>query len=242
MPVIPPDFTCDACGFNSSRWSDSDIQRTLAHADDLVGHVAAGMDGDLLSGVTLPNRIDASGDSLQAVHMLMHHLLEIAQLRRETELFEPMEGSVAGLRASDGGVPKQEIPRAVVGIGGVEGDSQKHRVHHGRPWQALCLYSVEVIEALRVEGHSIAQGSTGENLTIEGIDWSRMRGGLTLEIGDVRCRVSAPADPCYQLESFFEDADVSRIAHSKHPGWSRWYASVIDGGVIRPGDAIVVTA
>jgi MOSC domain-containing protein YiiM len=28
----------------------------------------------------------------------------------------------------------------------------------------------------------------------------------------------------------------------KHPGWSRWYASVLDGGVIRPGDTVVVSA
>ncbi|RLE20847.1 MAG: MOSC domain-containing protein [Actinobacteria bacterium] len=153
-----------------------------------------------------------------------------------------MTGVIVGLRASGGGVPKQEIPRAIVGVGGIEGDTQAHRVHHGRPWQALCLYSVEVIEALCVEGHPIAPGSVGENLTIEGVDWTRMRGGLTLEIGDVRCRVSAPAHPCYQLESFFQGADVSRIAHSEHPGWSRWYASVLHGGTIRPGDTVVVTA
>jgi MOSC domain-containing protein YiiM len=127
-------------------------------------------------------------------------------------------------------------------VGGVEGDSQGHRVHHGRPWQALCMYSAEVIEALREEGHPISAGAAGENLTVEGIDWARLRGGLTIEIGEVRCRVSAPAQPCHQIAGFFVSEDSSRIAHAKHPGWSRWYASVLHGGVIRPGDAVVVSA
>jgi MOSC domain-containing protein YiiM len=242
MSLSMTDLTCSECGFEASRWSSNDLERTLAHADDLRGYVTEGLEPDELMEMFSPNPLDASSDPVQGTHAVMHHLVELARLRREAEDFEPMNGAVVGLYTSGGGVPKLSIPEAVVGVGGVEGDSQGHRVHHGRPWQALCLYSAEVIEALGAEGHPIAAGAVGENLTVEGIDWARLRGGLTIEIGEVRCRVSAPAQPCHQIAGFFVSEDSSRIAHVKHPGWSRWYASVLDGGVIRPGDTVVVSA
>ena len=236
------DLTCFECGFDAARWSSNDLERTLVHADDLRGFVLEGREPGELAGFSASRQPDASPDPVRATHAVMHHLMELSRLRREAEDFEPMNGAVVGLYASGGGVPKLSILEAVVDVGGVEGDSQGHRVHHGRPWQALCMYSAEVIEALREEGHPISAGAVGENLTVEGIDWARLRGGLTIEIGEVRCLVSAPAQPCHQIAGFFVSEDSSRIAHAKHPGWSRWYASVLDGGVIRPGDAVVVSA
>jgi hypothetical protein len=242
MSLSMTDLECSECGFEASRWSSNDLERTLAHADDLRGYVTEGLEPDELVGFSAPDLLDATSDPVGSTHAVVHHLMELARLRREAEDFEPVTGAVVGLYASGGGVPKLSIPEAVVGVGGVEGDSQGHRVHHGRPWQAVCLYSAEVIEALREEGHPISAGAAGENLTVEGIDWARLRGGLTIEIGEVRCRVSAPAQPCHQIAGFFVSEDSSRIAHAKHPGWSRWYASVLHGGVIRPGDAVVVSA
>ena len=164
------DLTCSECGFEASRWSSNDLERTLAHADDLRGYVTEGLEPDELMEMSSPNLLDAWCDPVQGSHAVMHHLMELARLRREAEDFEPVTGAVVGLYASGGGVPKLSIPEAVVGVGGVEGDSQGHRVHHGRPWQALCMYSAEVIEALREEGHPISAGAAGENLTVEGID------------------------------------------------------------------------
>jgi len=236
------DFTCAECGFDATRWSTSDVERTLAHADDLARDVTDGLTADQLAYVSAAASFVATADPIERVHAVMHHLTDLARLRREVEVFEPMAGVVAGLYASGGGVPKRAIPEAMVGADGVEGDTQGHRVHHGRPWQALCFYSKEVIAALRSEGHTIVAGSVGENITVEGLDWSRMRGGLTVEIGDVRCRVSAPADPCHQIEGFFIGADFGRVSHRENPGWSRWYASVLSGGVVRPGDPVMVSA
>ena len=88
------------------------------------------------------------------------------------------EGTVAGLFASDGGVPKRPIPVAEVGYRGVSGDRQAARKHHGRVWQALCLWSVEVIDGFAAAGHPIVPGSAGENVTIAGVDWSTLRPGV----------------------------------------------------------------
>jgi MOSC domain-containing protein YiiM len=153
-----------------------------------------------------------------------------------------MVGAVVSLHASTGGVPKLPIAEAVVGRGGIEGDRQNNRRNHGRPWQALCLYSSDLLDVLAAEGHPIAPGAAGENLTISGVDWARMRGGLTIEIGDVRLRTSSPAAPCHKIGDCFVERDWSRIDHVENPGWARWYASVLVGGTIRPGDPLRVTA
>lgn len=63
----------------------------------------------------------------------------------------PTTGSVEQLNRSGGGVPKVAVDSVTVTHSGVTGDRQKVRYHHGRPWQALCLWSTEVIATLAAE-------------------------------------------------------------------------------------------
>lgn len=234
-------LTCAECGFDGSRWSDDDLERTLAHTDDLIGYVLEGADGASVADATLVP-VDVDDDPVVSAHAVMHRLHELAAARRNAEVFEPMAGRIDSLQASRGGAPKSSIPRAEIGPGGVLGDMQGNRRNHGRPWQAICLYSSDLIEALRAEGHPITAGGTGENLTIGGIDWSRMRGGLTITIGEVVLRTSSPAAPCHKIGDCFTERHWNRIDHVERVGWARWYASVLRGGTVSPGDAVTVTA
>ncbi|MEO0492664.1 MAG: MOSC domain-containing protein [Actinomycetota bacterium] len=182
-------------------------------------------------------------DLTHICHDLFHHLTDIATIRRELgDTIGPLAGAVAQVNASDGGVPKRSVEWGHVGFGGLDGDRQATRRHHGRPWQAICLYSADVIEALRAEGHPIESGSTGENLTLSGIDWAQLRAGLVIEIGEIRLRLSAPAVPCAKNRPFFAEGDVKRMDHDRHPGWSRWYASVLQPGDIATGDEVVISS
>ena len=138
-------------------------------------------------------------------------------------------------------MPKAALPTAVVGRRGIEGDVQKSRKHHGRPWQALCLWSSEVINGFAADGHPIAPGSAGENVTISGVDWSKLHGGMIIDLGEVRCQLSAPATPCKNNAQWFTDGDISRIDETTHPEAARWYASVLKTGNIAPGDQVVVS-
>jgi MOSC domain-containing protein YiiM len=85
---------------------------------------------------------------------------------------------------SAGGVPKPPVGKALLLTGGVEGDKQRDLKYHGGPARAVCLFSLEKIAALRGEGHPIDVGTTGENLTIEGLDWDSLEGGQEYSIGD----------------------------------------------------------
>jgi len=234
-------LTCTDCGFEGSRWSDKDLERTLAHTDDLIGYVLEGADAAFTAEATA-EPIRSGDDPVVSAHAVMHRLHELSAARRKAEVYEPMAGRIDSLQASGGGAPKSSIPHAEIGPGGVLGDVQGNRRNHGRPWQAICLYSSDLIEALRAEGHPITAGGTGENLTIGGIDWSRMRGGLTITIGEVVLRTSSPAAPCHKIGDCFTERHWDRIDHVERPGWARWYASVLSGGTVSPGDAFTVTA
>ncbi len=231
-------LTCNVCGFDGDRWSADDIERTLAHTADLIGFVLEGAAGESV----LSTGVDIDADARVLVHRLMHHLSDLAQLRATHEAFDPMVGRVESLQASGGGVPKNSIPSAEIGASGIDSDVQGNRRNHGRPWQAVCLYSSDLIAQLRAEGHPITAGGAGENVTISGLDWSRIRGGLTIEIGTVVLRTSAPAAPCHKIGDCFVDRHWDRIDHVERPGWARWYASVLAGGTIGPGDTVAVTA
>lgn len=142
---------------------------------------------------------------------------------------------------SDGGLPKQAVPFAQVTVEGVTGDRQRNRKYHGGRDRAVCLFSLEMIEALRAEGHAISPGSAGENVTLAGLDWTRVKPGDRLSIGDyVLLEVMSYTEPCRQNARWFKGGDYGRIAQEKHPGWSRLYARVLVEGPVRTGDRVTV--
>lgn len=142
---------------------------------------------------------------------------------------------------SNGGLPKWAVPEARITTQGVEGDRHNNPVLHGGPDRAVCLFSLEVLEALQAEGHTIAPGTSGENLTIAGVDWSRIKPGDRLAVGDtVKLEIMSYTAPCDKNARWFKDQDFSRISQKKHPGWSRVYAKVLAEGVVRPGDPVLM--
>lgn len=142
---------------------------------------------------------------------------------------------------SDGGVPKLPVPEARVTIEGVAGDRQRNREVHGGVDRAVCLFSLEVIESLQAEGHSIKPGASGENLTIAGLTWAALKPGDRLRIGDtVLLEIVSHTSPCKYNARWFANGDFSRISQKVYPGWSRLYARVLAEGVVRTGDRVTV--
>lgn len=182
--------------------------------------------------------LPTSGTDGRTVHEAMHVLHLAGRVRHARTVARG--GTVAQISTSGGGVPKQAVDRVQVGFGGLAGDSQQNRRHHGRPWQAVCLWSAEVIESLQAEGHPIGFGSAGENLTLRGLDWSVLSPGLRLQIGSAVLEVSSYAIPCVKNRQWFSDGDISRMSQGVRPGQSRIYASVVVEGAVREGDPVTV--
>jgi MOSC domain-containing protein YiiM len=247
MDRHPHDHTapCADCGFDPADWNTVDATRTLARRDELIAEwsdavpAPASSSDEQARAVTA--EIDAAPDLIGRVHTLWHGLVSIADRRRASGDAIPTQvGWVVQLNQSAGGVPKWPVDFVMVDRRGVVGDVQATRLHHGRPWQALCLWSIELIDALVADGHPIFAGATGENITVGGIDWASLRGGTIIDVGSIRCQLSAPAAPCTKNRRWFDDGDISRIDHDLHPGRSRWYASVLQPGSIAVGDPIII--
>jgi MOSC domain-containing protein YiiM len=154
----------------------------------------------------------------------------------------PTTGSIVQINVNPkGGVPKHVIPSTTLGVEGVAGDKQRDRRHHGGPSRAVSLYAIERIEALRAEGHPITPGSTGENLTIAGLDWSALTIGTRLTIGlEVELEITGYAAPCSTIAESFSAGEFTRIGHKINPGWSRLYARVLNEGIVQQGDQVSI--
>ncbi|MFO8075661.1 MAG: MOSC domain-containing protein [Egibacteraceae bacterium] len=150
-------------------------------------------------------------------------------------------GSVEGVHvAPAGGVPKPAVEAAAVGPTGLAGDRQATPRAHGRPWQAVSLWSAEAIERLAAQGHGLFPGAAGENLTVRGLDWPALRPGVRLRLGTATVELTLPCTPCKANARWFADGDPSRMGHDRDPGLTRWYARVVEPGAVAVGDAAVL--
>lgn len=143
------------------------------------------------------------------------------------------------INISKGSVPKRPVHEAEVTELGVVGDRQEHSEIHGGADRAICLFSLEKIIALQEEGHPIFPGSTGENLTITGVNWDEIKPNIQMAIGgEVVLEMTKPTQPCKQIRPSFSDENSNRILEDKMPGWSRYYARVLKTGKIKTGDKV----
>lgn len=150
------------------------------------------------------------------------------------------QACLAQINVSQGGVPKKAVQRVQIGSLGLAGDAHTYE-DHGGPERAVCLYALELIEALQAEGHPITPGAAGENLTTTGLDWSRVVPGVRLKIGqDVVLEVTRFTVPCKTIRAAFAADNYSRISQTEHPGWSRVYARVVQPGFVQTGDPLTI--
>ena len=150
-----------------------------------------------------------------------------------------MSGRIVQISVSGGGVPKTAVPRARVTIEGLEGDAHRDREHHGGPERAVCLYAIEAITRLRIEGHEIVPGAIGENVTVEGLDWSAVVPGCHVLLGEaVLLQITRYTSPCANITRSFKEGYFARVSQKRHPGWSRVYARVLTEGSINHGDLV----
>lgn len=148
-----------------------------------------------------------------------------------------ISGRVLQINISNGGVPKLGRPAVQVQAGGVEGDRQSNPAIHGGVDRAVCLYSLEVIQALQAEGHPIYPGAIGENLTLSGLDWEAVVPGVRLQFaGGLLLEVVSYTNPCSNIAGAFLDGQYGRVSHSRYPGWSRVYARVLRSASLQPGE------
>ncbi len=220
-------MTCPVCGFEAHAWASRDVRSLLDALGWWWGNVP---------DATARGPAPQPSDDLDSVHKLVHQMIEVSSTVRGPA----SDGRVESINVSDGGVPKRSVASASVTWTGVEGDRQADTKHHGRAYQALCLWSTDVISTLAALGHPIAPGLAGENVTLSGIDWAALTPGTRVRIGTVLAEISFPATPCAKQAKWFVDGDFGVMDHDRNPQWTRWYAWVRAPGEIATGDAVIV--
>lgn len=218
------------------RFTDQDARRTVDNLPFLWEQLALGRDTALLE----PLRPVLTGDLGRDLVAVWEAIVAAGPaLRAAGQLPTRASGVAVQLNVSDGGVPKVPVDHVAIDWSGIVGDVQATRAHHGRPWQALCLWSSEVVAAFAAAGHPLRAGAAGENVTISGLDWADVRPGVQLQLGSVRCEVLAFALPCSKNARWFVDAKYDLMHHDRGPV-SRVYARVVEPGELSAGDPAIL--
>jgi MOSC domain-containing protein YiiM len=167
-----------------------------------------------------------------------------------------MPAIVTTVSRSDGHTfTKSNVPliRLVAGLG-VEGDahygSKVQHVSHARKTpdapnlRQVHLMHEELFEELRAGGFEVRPGAIGENVTTRGLDLLALPTGARLQLGNrALVEVTGLRNPCRQIDAFAKGLTAAVLARDPDGGLIRKagvMAIVVEGGDVRPGDAITV--
>lgn len=130
--------------------------------------------------------------------------------------------------------------RVKVGLTNVAGDEQADRENHGGIDKAVLAYSADHYPYWRevLNKPEIPYGGFGENLTIAGLDETKVCLGDVWQIGDVRFEISQPRQPCWKLSRRWRIGDLARQVMDNLK--SGWYLRVLQTGEIEAGMSVTL--
>jgi MOSC domain-containing protein YiiM len=142
----------------------------------------------------------------------------------------PLAGTILAVCIGPGGIPKQSVSEARARASGLVGDKQRFRFHGG-PNRALCLFSTGDYASLRRDGVACEKpGTFGENVLVEGLDFTQLLPGDHLQLGDeVEIELFDVREPCGTLKSV--DARFPNLML----GRSGFVCRVLREGRLQPG-------
>ena len=118
----------------------------------------------------------------------------------------------------------------------VSNDTVIDRVHHAGVHKACYLFAADNYPYWKNLYPQLEWnwGMFGENLTVEGLDESKIRVGDIYKLGTAMVQISQPREPCYKLGIRFGTQDILRqfIDHNK-PGT---YVRILQEGEVKTGD------
>lgn len=117
-------------------------------------------------------------------------------------------------------------------------DTVIDRKHHAGINKACFLFSADEYPFWKKEYPDLDWdwGMFGENLTVEGLDESKIRIGDIFKIGSAKVQVSQPREPCYKLGVRFKNQKIlKKYIERARPGT---YVRILDEGNVQNGDAL----
>ncbi|HPY40122.1 MAG TPA: MOSC domain-containing protein [Thiolinea sp.] len=138
------------------------------------------------------------------------------------------------------GIWKDPIKQAAIDEEGIKGDIQVDKRVHGGAEKALHQYAIASYVRLHAAFPELAAripiGSMGENFTIAGMHEDNVHIGDIYRIGSALVQVSQPRNPCWKINSKFDDERLAKFIAAQHiPGW---YYRVLEAGQVELGDSM----
>lgn len=120
----------------------------------------------------------------------------------------------------------------------VLGDTVVDRKYHGGVYKACYLFSADNYPYWKEKYPHLKWdwGMFGENLTMEGLDESKIRIGSTYKLGSALVQITQPREPCYKLGIRFGNQGILKqyIDH----GFPGTYVRVMEPGKVTVGDSM----
>lgn len=140
-------------------------------------------------------------------------------------------GIIRGICISERrGTQKTEVPEADLKVNwGIEGDA------HGGNWhRQVSLLSLEKIEAFREKGADVNFGAFGENLIVEGFDFSSLPVGSRFQIGEAELEMTQIGKECHSHCAIYQTMGDCIMPREGV------FAEVRKPGHIRVGDEVIL--
>lgn len=129
-----------------------------------------------------------------------------------------------------------------LGAEDVVDDAVVDRKYHGGLDMAVYAYSADYYPFWkdRFPDSDWSLGMFGENLTIEGLDESKMHIGSVYQVGEAQIQVCQPRQPCFKLGIRFGTQKILK-PYINSP-YSGVYFRVIKPGLVNTGDELNITS
>ncbi len=158
-----------------------------------------------------------------------------------------MTGTIVQVSIGPGGVPNYPVVEGNLAANGIVGDAWRYPFHGGLK-RAILLITSEGIDLLTAQGYPLYAGALGENLTTVGLDRCSLRLGQRFRAGEVIIQLTQVRLPCDTLSVYGAGIQAAmydaraQAGDATSPVWglSGFYASVVEPGILRPGDAIAL--
>lgn len=112
---------------------------------------------------------------------------------------------------------------------GIEGDA-----HAGKWHRQVSLLSYEKIQEFRARGAKVDDGAFGENLVVEGIDFSKLPVGTQFKCGEVILELTQIGKECHNGCAIFKTMGECIMPREGV------FTKVLHGGMIKEGDDLEI--
>ena len=140
-------------------------------------------------------------------------------------------GKVVAISISaERGVQKTNVDSArLIEDSGIEGDA-----HAGPGIRQVSFLALESIDEMRARGAAVNPGDFAENITTEGVKHTQAPVGSGIRIGETELEVTKIGKECHSRCAIFEQVGDCVMPREGY------FAKVVTGGTIRPGDTVRV--